>query len=232
MARIQATTTSVLGAVSGVSRSDGVPLVTRIFLDGGVTIPAPGEPNGNPNEGWFLTANYPGFVSAVSQTGIEPAVYFGVDFSQSSVLDNAYLDSAYPILNGHKSMFWPYRGMKFMVDNGLPLPSEIEFAWYMTPSGAPYSQLVQRILADADATLPSLGAAQVYGAAEAFYLLDSNQRLQYGQALATMAAQNPELQRVSFWTTPDGGGPGQDAAYPFTIEDFLPPAPNGASSRR
>jgi hypothetical protein len=33
------------------------------------------------------------------------------------------------------------------------------------------------------------------------------------------------LQRVSFWTTPDGGGPGQNSAYPFAIEAFLPPPP-------
>ena len=39
----------------------------------------------------------------------------------------------------------------------------------------------------------------------------------------THAAQNTRLQRVSFWTTPDGGGPGQNVAYPFTIEVFLPP---------
>jgi hypothetical protein len=226
ISRVQATTSSVLGAVSGVTRPDGVPVALRIFLDCGVTIPAPGETGGNANEGWFLTANYPQFVSAVSQTGIEPAVYFNVDFSQSSVLDDTYVDSVYAILNGHRSMFWPYRGMKFMVDNGLPLPSETEFAWYMTSTGAPYGQLVQRILADADATLPSLGAAQTYGAAEAYYLLDANQRLQYGLAFATQAAQSPEMQRVSFWTTPDGGGPGQDSAYPFTIEDYLPPPSN------
>jgi len=28
---------------------------------------------------------------------------------------------------------------------------------------------------------------------------------------------------VSFWTTPDGGGKGVNIAYPFFIEDFLPP---------
>lgn len=67
--------------------------------------------------------------------------------------------------------------------------------------------------------------AAVYGAAETYYLADTNLRLQYGQAFATQAAQNPRLQRVSFWTTP-GGGPNNEelnSAYPFTIEDFLPP---------
>jgi hypothetical protein len=93
-----------------VTRPDAVPVVSRIFLDCGVTIPAPGEPNGNPNEGWFLTANYPRFVNVVSQSGIEPSHYFNVDFSQAAVLDDTYVDSAYAALNGHRSMFWPYRG--------------------------------------------------------------------------------------------------------------------------
>ena len=115
-----------------------------------------------------------------------------------------------------------------MVDQGLPLPSRIDFSCYMTSTGAPYDQLLQRILDDADATLPSLGAPKVYGIPEAYYLLDPNQRLQYGQAFATQAAQNSRLQRVSFWTTPDGGGPpglGLNVGYPFTIEDFFPVAP-------
>ena len=124
-------------------------------------------------------------------------------------------------------MFWVYRGLRFMVDNGLPLPSgRIDFDCYMVSSGAPYDQLLQRILDDADATLPSLGAPTIYDIPETYYLLDPNQRLQYGQAFATQAAQNSRLQRVSFWTGPDSGGPGQNATYPFTIEDFLPlPSP-------
>ena len=65
-----------------------------------------------------------------------------------------------------------------------------------------------------------------YDIPETYYLLDPNARLQYGQAFASQAAQNPRLQRVSFWTWPDGGGTGQNPNYPFTIEDFLlPPAP-------
>ena len=112
-----------------------------------------------------------------------------------------------------------------MVDQGLPIPARIDFSLYMTSTGTTYDQLLQRILDDADATLPSLGVPRLYGAAETYYLADPNQRFQYAQAFATQAAQSSRLQRISFWTTPDGGGPGQDAAYPFTIEDFFPPAP-------
>jgi hypothetical protein len=72
------------------------------------------------------------------------------------------------------------------------------------------------------ARIPEAIAPRLYGAAEAYYFSDPTQRLQYGQAFASQAAQNPRLQRVSFWTTPDSGGKGKNASYPFTIEDFLP----------
>jgi len=31
------------------------------------------------------------------------------------------------------------------------------------------------------------------------------------------------LLSVTFWSTPDGGGTGVDNAYPFAIEDYMPP---------
>jgi len=225
---VQTTTDQVLAAVSGVIRPDGIRLVETILFDAEPNIPAPGETAGTPNVGWFLTTNYPHFVSGVSQIGIRPSVYFIGCGPQDVVLDNTYVDSAYPILDGHRSMFWVYRGLKFMIDNGLPLPSgRVDFDCYIDSTGATYDQLLQRILDDADATLPSLGVPKVYDIPETYYLSDPALRLQYGQAFATQAAENSRLQRVSFWTTP-GGGPNmeeQNSAYPFTIEDFLPPAP-------
>jgi len=113
-----------------------------------------------------------------------------------------------------------------MVENNLPIPSgRVDFDCYIDSTGATYDQLLQRILDDADVTLPSLGAPKFYDIPETYYLADPALRLQYGQAFAAQAAQNSRLQRVSFWTTP-GGGPNmieQNSTYPFTIEDFLPP---------
>jgi hypothetical protein len=217
--RVQATTDSVLAAVSDVTRPDGVKLVDTIYMGSGVRV------GSTPNEEWFLTANYPRFVATVSKSGIKPSLYFGSDFSQADVLDDTYTDSAYPVLNGHRSMFWLYRSLIFMVNQGLPLPSRIDFSCYMMSTGATYDALLQRILGDADATLPSLGAPRAYGVTETYYFTDPTQRLQFGQAYAVQAAENPALQRVSFWTTPNGGGTGQNEAYPFTIEDFLPQPP-------
>jgi hypothetical protein len=228
-ARTQTTLGKVLAAVGDLVRPDGVKLVDTIFFVAEITLPDSMTPPGPiTNSGWFLTSNYPQFVSAASQLGIRPSVYIngGDGCTQSSVLDDGYVDALFPVLNGHRSMFFPYRGLKFMLDNQLPLPSgRVDFDCYVVSTGAPFDQLLQRILDDADATLPTLGAPKFYDIPETYYLTDSAQRMQYGQAFAQQAAQNPRLHRVSFWTTPDGGGTGQDAAYPFTIEDFLPMLP-------
>jgi len=217
--RVELTTDKVLNAVSDVMRPDGQMVVNTIYLEGEVMIGA------KPNQEWFLITHYPRFVSRVSQAGLTPAVYFLAAASQADVLDDGYTDALYPILNGHRSMYWIYRSLRFMADQGLVLPQRIDFSCYMTSTGASYSQLIARILDDADATLPSLGAPHSYGAAETFYLLDDMQRRQLGQAFAAQAALRPRFRRVSFWTMPDGGGPGINAAYPFAIEDYFPPVP-------
>jgi len=220
--RVQTTTDQLLKAVKGVSRPDGLPVVDTIFLDPEVMIGA------KSNEDWFLATNYPRFVSVVYAAGFRAAVYFLAVCDQKYVLDDTWTDSDYPILNGHLSMYWIYRSIKFLADNGLPLPSRIDFSCYLVSTGTSYDQLFQRVLDDADATLPSLGAYRLYGVAETNYMDDPAVRLQYAQTFPEQAAQNPRMQRVSFW--PNGPGGGQSgAAYPFTLEDFLP-APDVGSN--
>ena len=215
--RLQTTTDKVLAAVTGVNRPDGVSVVDIIYLNGEVMIGA------KANEDWFMTTHYPRFVSVVTKAGFTPAVYFIVADTQDDVLQNDYVDAVYPILNNHRSMFWVYRTMRFMVDTGLPLPARIDFSYYVPSTGATYPQLLTRVLDDADATLPSLGAMQSYAAAETFYFLDGTQRLQFGRAFTTEAAASQRLKSVTFWTTPDGGGAGINIGYPFAFEDYLPP---------
>jgi len=224
IANVQATGDSVLAAVAGITRPDGVNVIDTIYFLGEADLPDPTTPPGPITAtGWFLVTNYPYFVAAASKAGIRPAVYFGALCDQGEVFDIYWVD-LFPILNGHRSMFSLYRGVKFFVDNGLPLPSgRVDFACFLQSTGAPYEQILERVLDDADATLPSLGAPKVYGFPEAYYMVDPTVRRQLAQAYATLAAQNPRLQRVSIWSWPDGGGTGQDAPYPFTMEDFLPP---------
>jgi sugar lactone lactonase YvrE len=235
-ANVQTTIDQVLTAVSNVTRPDGVLAVDTVFLAGEILLPSAGQTGAlEENTGWFMTTNYPYFVSSASKAGVRPSVYFGAGCIEDVVFNDSYIDSDYPILNGHRSMAGTYRGVKFMVDNGLPLPTgHIDFDCYMEPPGAPYEQLLQRILDDADAVLPSLGAPQFYFMPETHYLADPTLRLQYGQAFATQAAQSSRLQQVSFWTYRAGISNQQvDNASPFMIEDFLPPpGPTTAGSVR
>ena len=209
--RVETTTDKVLAAIKDITRPDGVQLVDTLYLDGTENIGVV------PNQDWFVSSQYARFVSVVSPTGIHPSIYFVLDGTEANVFDNSYIDPYDPILDGHRSVVGIYRSLKFMVAQNLPIPWRIDFALYMTPLGAPYDQIFQRGLDDADATLPSLGAPKLYGVAETDYLADPEQRVQYAQAYPTQAAQNSRMQMVSFWTVP--------SAYPFTIEDYLPLPP-------
>jgi len=216
-ARLQTTTDKVLAAISGVNRPDGIPVVDIIYLNGEVMIGA------KANEDWFMTTHYPRFVSVVSQAGFKPAIYFIVADTQDDVLQDNYIDVDYPILNNHRSMFWVYRTMRFMVDHSLPIPPRIDFSYYVPSTGASYQQLLTRVLDDADATLPSLGATRSYAAAETFYFPDAAKRHDFGQAFVAAASAGSRFKQVTFWTTPDGGGQGVNISYPFAVEDYLPP---------
>jgi hypothetical protein len=215
--RVEQTTDKVLNAVTSVLRPDGVPIVDRIYLEGEVMIGA------KANQDWFLSTHYPRFVSRVSQAGFTPTVYFNIDGNEADILDNSYIDATFPALDGHRSMYWVYRSLSFMITQNLPIPSRIDFSCYLNSTGTSYPVLLHRVLDDADASLSVLGAPKSYAAAETSYFADPTQRHQLGQAFAGEASQNSRLAGVNSWTTPDSGGPGIDAAFPFTIEDFYPP---------
>jgi hypothetical protein len=225
VSRVQATTDKMLAAVGDITRPDGVKGVETIYFEGEVNLPDSETPPGSlTDRGWFLVTNYPYFLIAANNVGIRPAVYFSADGDPADIFDDTYVDALFPVLNGHRSMFQVYRAVKFFRDNGLPLATDrLDFDLYMLPKGVPYETMLQRVLDDADVTLPSLNAPGIYDIPETYYLLDPTARLEYGQAFATQAAMNSRLRRVIFWSWPDSGGPGQNATYPFTIEDFLPP---------
>jgi hypothetical protein len=214
--RVNTTIDKTLAAISAVTRPDGLPVVDTVYMEGEVMIGA------KANQDWFLTTHYPAFVSKVKSAGFIPAVYFITAGTQADILQFPYTDVDYPILNNHRSQFWNYRSMKFMVDNGLPLPPRIDFSFYISdPAGADFPALLKRTLDDADATLPSLGAPKLYRAAETSYFLDAVLRHALGQAFADEAKSNSRLEGVCFWTTPDAGGAGVNIGYPFFIADYL-----------
>jgi hypothetical protein len=214
--RWKATYTSVVDAVAAVKRPDGKSVISTIYMDGEVMIGA------KANQDWFLKTFYPGFVTYASSKGLNPSLYYLVDTTESNILDESFVDSTYPVLTKHRSMYWVYRSLRFMKDNLLPMPTRIDWSNYIKPVNSTYDILTQRVFDDADATLPSLGLAKQYANAEMNYPLDDVSRKALGAAMAKQRLVNGRLRQSTFWTTPDGGGTGVNVAFPFAFEDFLP----------
>ena len=211
----------ILDAASGVRRPDGAAVVDRIYMDGEVMIGA------KKNQDWFLRTHYPTFVSRTRAAGFVPSLYFLVSEPAANVLDTAWRDVDYTDLAGYRTMFWIYRSLRVMRQEGLPMPDRNDISLYIVDlptlpvDAAHFTALVRRVLQGCEGALTPLGAPQAYGIAETFYFLDPARRQAYGRALAEESRRNNKLQLVSFWTTPDGGGAGIHPAYPFAIEDFL-----------
>jgi hypothetical protein len=226
-ARVELTIEKVLSAISGITLPDGVPVARMVYLEGCLMIGLadPNHPPPVPNQDWFMLTHYPSFVSKVQQAGLEPGAYLTVVDSQDAIFDDTWVDPMYPVLNGHRSMFWLYRSLKFMVDNGMYIPSRIDFAYAVPSAGAPYPEILTRVLSDADTIVPPMlgGQNRPYGITEAYYFVDGTLRRQYGQAIASEATAGPRLKLVNFWTSPDGAVPGQIVSYPYAIEDYMPP---------
>ena len=222
--RWEACLDGILSAATGVNRPDGVPVVDSVYFDGEVMIGA------KQNQDWFLQTHYPTFVSRTRNAGFNPTLYFNINEPAANVLDTAWRDALYADLTGYRPLFWVYRSLLFMKQQGLPLPDRIDFSLYITDLGsisvdsALFSSLVQRVLKGCEAALTPLGAPRAYGIAETFYFADASRRQAYGRALAAEGRRNDQLQLMTFWTTPDSGGAGVHASYPFSIADYLPGA--------
>ena len=214
--RTNQTVSSVVNAVKDVLRPDQRRVVETIYFTGEVMAGA------KLNEKWFLTTHYRGFHQLVRDAGMQPSLYFFALASEADALNNGFVDTAYPVLNGHRSMYWIYRSLLFLRNSGLPLPQRIDFSCYPQRSSASYSTLVKRIFDDADATLPSLGLTRRYSAAETYYPVSNTEREALGDAFAAQRLIGNRLESTVFWTTPDGGGTGIHPAYPLEVEDYWP----------
>jgi len=216
-AQVQLTIDKALAAVADVKRSDGSLVAGTIYFDGEIALE-------KANIQWFLSTHYPYFVSQVLAAGFRPSAYLQAECTEDIVLDNGFTDPSYPILNGHRSVARAYRMLRWMSEQGLYLAPRTDFDCYPISAGTSVRQLVSRVLDDADATFPSLGVPHSYAIPETSYWLDNAARLELGQAWAQDAGQSSRLKRLTFWTTPNNGdGLSDDVAYPFSIQDYLPP---------
>jgi hypothetical protein len=196
--------------------------VTRVELDGEILL------GNNNNTERFMTDLWPTFYATMRAAGITPSVYFIV--GQGESLHNPWTDPLYPILNDHESMFWVYRAVKWMQDQGYVLPSRLDVSSYFYPVAYTPQQWAERILADFQAVLP----AYQMGIAEMFY--DATHAAAWVKAF--QKRNWPVV--ITFW--PEAvAAPGVSVLSPFTtLPSYLPtvryhtrfPAPmRGARSR-
>jgi len=220
--------TNLINNVSDIKRSDGQKVVKIIYLKHEVMVGT----DQLPNEGRFLVALYPDFVQKVSAVSITPSIYFQASMPEDFLLENNFTDGQYPVLNGHKSMFWVWRTTEFMRQNNLPIPDRIDYSLYIDKdsriTGIPssnYSTFVKKVLDDTESLYPG----KKIGVVETHYSSDKSLRDSIGQAFANEHVRRPthNPETVIFWTTPDGGVNGDVVGFPF---DFNPYYPGGAQS--
>jgi hypothetical protein len=192
--------------------------VSRLYLEAEVMIGA------KANQDRFLLDLYPYFLSQTTQAGLDGSIYFSIVPAEADILDDGYVDDQYPALNGHKSLFWIYRSLVFLGNQGLPLPDRFDFSFYPERQTASYSQLVNRVVDDFDVVFPGRRAAVV----ETSYPLDPGPRAELGQALGAAYLARGIPEQVSFWTTPYQGVAW--AGPPFDLAAFELNVPAGTQS--
>ncbi len=211
-ARMQKAYRTIIDSVYDIKAKDGKPVVDTLYLDGEVQI-------AKKNTDWFLKSFYTDFVNYAKGKGLNPSVYFLVSTADTYTMQTTWVDTVYPELKGKYAVASPYKTLRFMKDNGMAMPSRVDFSYYILPKTYTTAQLIKRVLDDLDSLMPLVGAPKVYGIAETYYYNEPYLRQGIGWDLA---AARGRLQRTSFWTTWNGGVEGQAVGFPFAINDYLP----------
>lgn len=209
---------SLVQRVAAVRDPDGQQAVSKLYLEGEVMIGA------KPNQDTFLLDLYPYFLEATAAAGLDGSIYFVILPKEADILDDAYVDARHPVLNGHKSLYWFYRSVDFLVSHGFTLPARLDFSFYPERQLASYSQLVDRVMDDFQFVFSGYRAAVV----ETYYFQDVERR-ELGQAFGAAYLARGLPEQVSFWATPYGGAT-PDVGAPFDIAAFQLSVPSDTVS--
>jgi hypothetical protein len=200
----------LVASTTNILRPDGVNVIDTLYLNGEVMVGA------KANEGQFLKDLYPYFLSKTNAAGLNGSLYFNTDGTEAYILQSDYTDMDYPILNNHRTLYWVYRSTKFMQDNGLPLPSSIDFSFYPAKINSTYPILVNKLIDDVKSVYPGMP----FRIAETYYPPNINDRQALGQAYANGYLNKGGPNEVTFWTTPNGGNDGSNQGFPFDFSSF------------
>jgi hypothetical protein len=210
------TVDSALQVAGAVRRPDGSRVVSTVYLEAEVMIGA------KPNESRFLRDVYPYFVQQAQAAGVLPSLYFLIEAYDQTVLDDGYVDSSYPILNGHGSLYWVYRSIDFLQREGLLVPERLDVSIYPEANTISYDESLRLIFDDIAEVFPGKRVAVV----ETYYPVDQAERRRLGQGLIAEAERRSLLEAVIFWTTPNAGRNGEGVGYPFDFDSYRPASGN------
>jgi hypothetical protein len=98
---------ALIRQVADVRDPDGRQVVRKLYLESEVMIGA------KPNQDRFLLDLYPYFMDETTRAGLDGSIYFAIVPSEADILDDHYVDVQFPVLDGHKSLFWLYVLLSF-----------------------------------------------------------------------------------------------------------------------
>jgi hypothetical protein len=140
-------------------------------------------------------------------------VYFLAGGQESNYLDPTWRDPWYPELDGHASMTWVYRGLRFLREQGLPIPDRIDFTTTANPP-LPYTTVatvIARIYDDLQAILPTFQSPPYrFAAAETFYHADPAVRVAGSKPFASERMLGRGMEGVMAWPEIRPGVPHYD----------------------
>ena len=224
VARMTETLDGEFDSMRGVYRTDGRPAVTLVYITIEMVICAtaddadaaclwPGNSQPFHNTQWFMRTFYPHFVARARSTGVIPSVYFLAGGPETNYLDPTWRDPWYPALDGHASMSWVYRGLRYLQEQGLPIPDRIDFTTTANPP-IPYTTVatvIARIYDDLQAILPAFQSPPYrYAAAETFYYADDSVRVAGSKPFASERMLGRGLAGVMSWPEIRPGTPTYD----------------------
>jgi hypothetical protein len=191
-------------------------VVSTVYLAAEVMIGA------KPNEDQFLRDVYPYFVQQSQAAGVLPSLYFLVEAHDQVVLDEGFVDDQYPILNGHRPLYWVYRSIDFLQREGLPVPERLDASIYPEAITITYDESLRRIFDDIAEVFPG----KRVGVVETYYPVDQAERRRLGQSFLAEYQRRGLLEEVIFWTTPNAGRNGEGVGYPFDFDSYRPASGN------
>jgi hypothetical protein len=204
------TVDSALQVAGAVRRPDGSRVVSTVYLEAEVMIGA------KPNEDQFLREVYPYFVQQAQAAGVLPSLYFLIEAHDQTVVDEWFVDDQYPILNGHRPLYWVYRSIDFLQREGLPVPERLDVSIYPEANAISYDESLRRIFDDIAEVFPGKRVAVV----ETYYPVDQAERRRLGQGYLAEYQRRGLLDAVIFWTTPNAGRNGEGVGYPFDFDSY------------